>query len=218
MKGDKMISNFDEEAQEIITKAKLEMLELKHPYVGTEHLVLAILHTENELTERLKKYDLTYQKFKKEIINVIGKGSKKSEFFLYTPLLKKVIENAVMDSKDNNNGIVTINHLFAGLLDVGEGIAIRLFISMNLDLDNMYDEFTEKIYNNQKKHDKLLLIEELGINLTQKAKNNEIDPVIGREKDIKKIEEILCRRTKNNPLILGNKGVGKTAIIEGLAM
>ncbi len=213
-----MISNFDEEAQEIITKAKLEMLELKHPYVGTEHLVLAILHTENELTERLKKYDLTYQKFKKEIINVIGKGSKKSEFFLYTPLLKKVIENAVMDSKDNNNGIVTINHLFAGLLDVGEGIAIRLFISMNLDLDNMYDEFTEKIYNNQKKHDKLLLIEELGINLTQKAKNNEIDPVIGREKDIKKIEEILCRRTKNNPLLLGNPGVGKTAIIEGLAM
>ena len=156
MKGDKMISNFDEEAQEIITKAKLEMLELKHPYVGTEHLVLAILHTENELTERLKKYDLTYQKFKKEIINVIGKGSKKSEFFLYTPLLKKVIENAVMDSKDNNNGIVTINHLFAGLLDVGEGIAIRLFISMNLDIDNMYDECTEKIYNNQKKHDKLL--------------------------------------------------------------
>ena len=218
MKGDKMISNFDEEAQEIITKAKLEMLELKHPYVGTEHLVLAILHTENELTERLKKYDLTYQKFKKEIINVIGKGSKKSEFFLYTPLLKKVIENAIMDSKDNNNGIVTINHLFAGLLDVGEGIAIRLFISMNLDLDNMYDEFTEKIYNNQKKHDKLLLIEELGINLTQKAKNNEIDPVIGREKDIKKIEEILCRRTKNNPLLLGNPGVGKTAIIEGLAM
>ena len=82
MKGDKMMSNLDEEAQEIITKAKLEMLELKHPYVGTEHLVLAILHTENELTERLKKYDLTYQKFKKEIINVIGKGSKKSEFFL----------------------------------------------------------------------------------------------------------------------------------------
>ena len=144
MKGDKMISNFNEEAQEILTKAKLEMLELKHPYVGTEHLVLAILHSKNELTERLSNYNLTYQKFKKEILNVIGKGSKKSEFFLYTPLLKKVIENAIMDSKDNNNGIVTINHLFAGLLDVGEGIAIRIFMSMNLDLDNIYDEFAEK--------------------------------------------------------------------------
>ena len=213
-----MISNFNEEAQEILTKAKLEMLELKHPYVGTEHLVLAILHSKNELTERLSNYNLTYQKFKKEILNVIGKGSKKSEFFLYTPLLKKVIENAIMDSKDNNNGIVTINHLFAGLLDVGEGIAIRIFMSMNLDLDHIYDEFTEKIYNTSNKKEHVLLIEELGVNLTTKANNNEIDPVIGREKEIKKIEEILCRRTKNNPLLLGEPGVGKTAIIEGLAL
>lgn len=212
-----MISNFNEEAQEILTKAKLEMLELKHPYVGTEHLVLAILHTQNELTERLSKYNLTYQKFKKEIINVIGKGSKKSEFFLYTPLLKKVIENAIMDSKDNNNGVVTINHLFAGLLDVGEGIAIRLFMSMNLDLDNIYDEFTEKIFNTQNTKENHLLIEELGTNITTLAKNNELDPVIGRDEEIKKIEEILCRRTKNNPLLLGAPGVGKTAIIEGLA-
>ena len=213
-----MISNFNEEAQEILTKAKLEMLELKHPYVGTEHLVLAILHTKNELTERLSKYNLTYQKFKKEIINVIGKGSKKSEFFLYTPLLKKVIENAIMDSKDNNNGIVTINHLFAGLLDVGEGIAIRLFISMNLDLDNIYDEFTEKIFNSPSTKESHLLIEELGTNINTLAKNNELDPVIGRDEEIKKIEEILCRRTKNNPLLLGAPGVGKTAIIEGLAL
>ena len=213
-----MISNFNEEAQEILTKAKLEMLELKHPYVGTEHLVLAILHTKNELTERLSKYNLTYQKFKKEIINVIGKGSKKSEFFLYTPLLKKVIENAIMDSKDNNNGIVTINHLFAGLLDVGEGIAIRLFMSMNLDLDNIYDEFTEKIFNSPSTKESHLLIEELGTNINTLAKNNELDPVIGRDEEIKKIEEILCRRTKNNPLLLGAPGVGKTAIIEDLAL
>ena len=212
-----MISNFNEEAQEILVKAKLEMLDLKHPYVGTEHLVLSILHTKNELTEKLEKYNLTYNKFKKEILNIIGKGSKKSEFFLYTPLLKKVLENAIMDSKENNDGEVTINHLFAALLDVGEGIAIRIFISMNLDLDNMYDEFTSKIYENAKNKEKKLLIEELGINLTEKAKNQEIDPVIGREEEIEKIQEILCRRTKNNPLLIGDPGVGKTAIIEGLA-
>ena len=111
-----MTSNFNEEAQEVLIKAKLEMLELKHPYVGTEHLVLAILHNQNELTQKLEKYNLTYIKFKNEIINIIGKGSKKSEFFLHTPLLKKVIENAIMDSKDNNNGVVTINHLFSSLL------------------------------------------------------------------------------------------------------
>ena len=213
-----MISNFNEEAQEILVKAKLEMLELKHPYVGTEHLVLAILHTQNELTEKLANYGLTYNKFKKEILNIIGKGSKKSEFFLYTPLLKKVIENAIMDSKDNNNGLVTTSHLFSGLLDVGEGIAIRILISMNLDLDNMYDEFTEKIYENNHKREKKSILEELGTDLTEKAKNNEIDPVIGREDEINKLEEILCRRTKNNPLLIGLPGVGKTAIVEQLAL
>ncbi len=211
-----MISNFNEEAQEILIKAKLEMLELHHPYVGTEHLVLAILHTNNELTEKLAKYNLTYTKFKKEIINIIGKGSKKSEFFLHTPLLKKVIENAIMDSKDNNNGIVTTNHLFAALLDVGEGIAIRIFMGMHIDLDDMYDEFTSKVYE-RKESKKKLLIEELGVNINNKVKNNEVDPVIGREKEINKLEEILCRRTKNNPLLIGAPGVGKTAIVEGLA-
>ena len=210
-----MISSFNEEAEEILIKAKLEMLELKHPYIGTEHLVLAILHTKNELTEKLEKYNLNYTKFKKEIINIIGIGSKKSNFFLHTPLLKKVIEGAIIDSKENNNGIVTPNHLFSSLLDVGEGVAIRIFISMNLDIDEMYNEFAEKIYNHQK--NKKLLIEELGTNLNDLAKNKKLDPVIGREKEIKKLEEILCRRTKNNPLLIGEPGVGKTAVVEGLA-
>lgn len=211
-----MISNFNEEAQEILTKAKLEMLELRHPYVGTEHLTLAILHTQSELTNQLKSHNLTYNKFKNEIITTIGKGSKKSKFLLHTPLLKKVIENAIMDSKDNNNGIVTPYHLFAALLDVGEGIAIRILISMNLDLDKLYDEFTSKIWKPQKS-EKKLLIEEIGININEKVKNNEIDPVIGRDEEINQIEEILLRRTKNNPLLIGLPGVGKTAIVEGLA-
>ena len=211
-----MISNFNDEAKEIMIKAKLEMLDLKHPYVGTEHLVLAILHSTNEVSEKLNKYNLTYNSFKKEILNIIGKGSKKSEFFLHTPLLKKVIENAIMDSKDNNNGIVTINHLFSSLLDVGEGIAIRIMIGMNLDLDDIYDELSSKIYERNKNKNKLL-IEELGININEKAKKNEIDPVVGRKKEIQKIEEILSRRTKNNPLLIGPPGVGKTAIVEAIA-
>lgn len=212
-----MISNFNEEAQEILNKAKLEMLELKHPYVGTEHLVLSILNSNNEITEKLAKYNLTYSNFKKQILDIIGKGSKKSEFLLYTPLLKKVIENAIIDSKENNNGEVTPSHLFASLLDVGEGIAIRIFIGMNLDLDEMYDEFTSKIYERNKQKEKTLLIETLGIDLTEKAKNNQIDPVIGRDNEINMMQEILCRRNKNNPLLIGPPGVGKTAIVEQLA-
>jgi len=212
-----MISNFNEEAQEILNKAKLEMLELRHPYVGTEHLVLSLLHTNNEISEKLEKYNLTYNSFKQQIIDIIGKGSKKSEFFLYTPLLKKVIENAILDSKDNNNGEVTPNHLFSALLDVGEGIAIRIFIGMNLDLDDMYDEFTSKIYERNKKKEKKLLIDSLGVDITEKAKLGEIDPVIGREEEINMMQEILCRRNKNNPLLIGSPGVGKTALVEQLA-
>ena len=211
-----MTSNFNEEAQNILIKAKLEMLELKHPYVGTEHLLLAILHTKNEITEKLEDYNLNYTKFKKEILRIIGKGTKKSEFFLHTPLLKKVIETAIIDSKENNNGIVTTNHLISALLDVGEGIAIRILMGMNIDLDALYDDFTVKLYN-KKANEKKLLIEELGTNINNKVKEKKIDPVIGREEEIKKIQEILCRRTKNNPLLIGEPGVGKTAIVEGLA-
>ena len=182
-----MISNFNEEAQDILNKAKLEMLDLRHPYVGTEHLVLSILNNNNEMSEKLNKYNLTYNNFKKQIIDIIGKGTKKSEFLLYTPLLKKVIENAILDSKDNNNGEVTPNHLFSALLDVGEGIAIRIFIGMNLDLDEMYDEFTSKIYESKKQKNQKLIIDELGTDLTEKAKQNLIDPVIGRENEINRV-------------------------------
>jgi len=106
-----MIGNFNEETQKILVNAKLEMINLKHPYIGTEHLVLSILKSNTDLANRLKEYDLTYDKFKNEIIKIVGTGSKKSEFFLYTPLFKKVIENAILDSKENNNGEVTIEHL-----------------------------------------------------------------------------------------------------------
>ena len=210
-----MISNFDNEAQEILNNAKIEMQELKHPYIGTEHLLLSILKCNNELTKKLENLELTYQKFKNKIINTIGIGSKKSNIFLYTPLIKKAITNAIMDSKENNNGTVTSNHLFSGIIEVGEGIAIRTLISMNIDLDTIYDELTEKIYKQKNNHSNLL--EKLGTNLTSKAKNKELEPLFGREKEINEIEEILCRKNKNNPLLLGEPGVGKTAIVEGLA-
>ena len=209
-----MYSNFTEEASEILLNAKLEMLDLNHPYIGTEHLVLAILKSSCILKEKLAKYHLTYENFKKEIINIIGKSHKKSVFFLHTPTLKKVIEMAVLDSKENNNGITTTNHLFSALLDIGEGIAIRIFIKMNLDVDKMYDEFHENAFSYQHKK---LLIEELGVNLNAKSQNKELDPLIGRNKELTMIEEILCRRFKNNPILIGPPGVGKTAIVEGLA-
>ena len=211
-----MLGNFNEEAQYILLKAREEMQELNHPYIGSEHLVLSILKNNDSISKKLKKYGLNYNNFKEEIINIIGKGTKKSEFFLYTPLLKKVIENSLLDAKDNNNGSVTPEHLLSSLLEEGEGIAIRLLVGMNIDIEEIYEEFSNKIRTKPKKNKKLLL-NELGINLVEEARKNKIDPVEGREKEINRIIEILGRRCKNNPLLIGEAGVGKTAIVEWLA-
>ena len=179
-----MFGNFTEEARGIIVRAKKEMYNLKHPYVGSEHLLLAILKDNNDISKKLKRFGITYDKLKEEIINIIGIGSKETEWFLYTPLLKRIMENAIIDSKENNNGEVTIEHLFTSLLEEGEGVAIRIMIGMDIDIDKLYEEFSYKFVNVSKKN-KSLLLEEIGIDLTKKAKNKELDPVIGREEEIK---------------------------------
>ena len=212
-----MLGNFNEESQLILLKARDEMQELNHPYIGTEHLVLSILKNENNISEKLTSYGLTYDNFKKEILKIIGKGSKKSTFSLHTPLLKKVMENALLDAKENNNGEVTVEHLLSALLEEGEGIAIRILISMNINIEELYEEFSSKLIKRKPKRKRKMLTEELGINLVEKAKKGGIDPVVGREKEINRLIEILCRRTKNNPILIGEAGVGKTAIIEELA-
>ena len=213
-----MFGNFTEEARIILTHAKKEMYELKHPYIGSEHLLLAILKEKNDISKKLLEYNLNYDKFKSEIIKVVGKGTKESEWFLYTPLLKRIIENAILDSKDNNSGNVTVEHLFSSMLEEGEGVAIRIMLGMNIDLEELYNEFSYKLVSKPRgKKNKKLLLEELGVDLTEKALRGELDPVIGRDKEIKRVLEILSRRTKNNPLLIGEAGVGKTAIVEELS-
>ena len=213
-----MFGNFTEEARKVIVETKAEMYELKHPYVGSEHLLLAILKSDNNVSRRLKEYNLDYQTLKDELVKVIGIGSKANNWFLYTPLLKRVLENAIIDSKENNNGEVTVEHLFASLLEEGEGVALRIMLSLNINLDELYNEFTIKLNNKGKnKKNKKLLLEEIGVDITKKAYENELDPVVGRDIEIQRVIEILCRRTKNNPILIGDAGVGKTAIVEGLA-
>ena len=213
-----MFGEFTEEARKILISAKEEMYELKHPYVGSEHLLLAILKDNNVISKKLKEYNLTYDVLKKEITNIIGIGSEYPEWFLYTPLLKRIIENAIVDSKENNNGDVTVEHLFTSLLEEGEGVGIRVMLGMDIDLDKLYKDFSSKLIMSSKtKKTKKLLIDELGYDLTKKALNNELDPVVGRDEEISRLLEILCRRTKNNPILIGEAGVGKTAIVEELS-
>lgn len=205
-----MFENFGFEITKLFKEAEKERFELKHPYVGSEHLLLAILKSKNEIVSKLTKYDLTYKKFKDELIKVIGNASKSCELNLYTPLLKRVILNALDDAKENNQGIVTTNHLIISLLEEGEGIAIRLMVAMDIDLDKLYKELHHPVKEKEK-----LEIYETGILLNDYVNMNE--RVVGRSKEIDMIIEALLRKKKNNPLLVGKAGVGKTAIIEELA-
>ena len=212
-----MFGNFKEETRQILMEAKRQKHELKHPFVGSEHLLLAILKNKNEVSDKLKEYHVTYDIFKDEILKTIGMGSENNNWFLYTPLLKRVIENAILDSRETNNGIVEVTHLFSSLLEEGEGIAIRTLISLNVDLDELYSEFRTRFTSSTTRKKKKLILEDLGVDLTKKALEGKIDPVIGRDEEIKRVLEVLCRRGKNNPILIGEAGVGKTAIVEELS-
>lgn len=209
-----MFGKFDEESQKIIKLAKKEMQEMRHEYVGTEHLMLGILKTNNVVSNLLNKYDVSYDNFKKNLIKLIGVGKNSNNLFLYTPLLKRVIENAINISKDDC--FVCVNNLFYSMIEEGDGVAIRTLISMNVDIDKIYNDFSKNVPK-RKNRNKKMILEELGTNLNNKAREGLIDPVIGRDKELNRIIEILCRRTKNNPILIGTAGVGKTAIVEELA-
>ena len=210
-----MFSKFDEEVRKILLNSNKEMSLLKHPYVGSEHLLLSILKKDNIVSRKLKDYGITYDSFRQEVVKIIGVGNSESDYFVYTPLLKKVIENSIILSKEQGNKEVTLECLFLSLLDEGEGVAVRILLSFNVDIDTFYDEInkSKKIRKNKKN----LLVDEYGLNLNNEVIANNIDPVIGRENEVQRVIEILCRRTKNNPLLIGDAGVGKTAVIEEIA-
>lgn len=210
-----MFSKFDEEVRKILLNSNKEMSLLKHPYVGSEHLLLSILKKDNIVSRKLKDYGITYDSFRQEIIKIIGVGNAESDYFVYTPLLKKVIENSIILSKEQGNKEVNLECLFLSLLDEGEGVAVRILLSFNVDIDTFYDEINKS--KKIRKSKKNLLVDEYGLNLNNEVIANNIDPVIGRENEVQRVIEILCRRTKNNPLLIGDAGVGKTAVIEEIA-
>ena len=205
-----MFNNFGINITNIFKLAEKERSELKHPYVGTEHLLLAILKSDQEMANYLKKYNLSYENFKKELVLIVGNASKSSNYILYTPLLKRVINNAIDMAKENNNGNVTTKHLIISLLEEGEGIAIRILVSSNIDIDGIYDDLCK---SNKSSNNKLELLN-TGILLNEFVSLDEV--VVGRDKEIDLIIETLLRKKKNNPILIGDAGVGKTAIIEEL--
>ena len=209
-----MFSKYDEEAKKVLVNMQKEMVSLKHPYIGSEHLLLSLLKYGNkDIVNKFKDAGVTYDVFRNELIKVVGIGKSNNDFYLYTPLLRSILESANIDSSDKGKKQVDTSDLFLALFEEGEGVAIRILLGMDVDVDSLYDDF----YVSRKTKNVKLSVETFGIDLNKKCSNGEIDPVVGRDREISRLLEILSRRTKNNSLLLGDAGVGKTAIVEELA-
>ena len=210
-----MFVNFSEEVRHILKQAEKERADLNHPYVGSEHLLLSLLKN-SRLKEVFEKRGLTYNKFKNKLIDIVGIGTKKSEFILYTPLLKRILENSIIEAREDNNKNVTPEILVISILDSEEGVANSILKSLKINMDKLYYDIKSRKYNKSTRKKKSLL-DELATDLTKLAKEGRLDPVIGRDKEISRTIEILLRRKKNNPILIGPAGVGKTAIVEEIA-
>ena len=202
-----MYNNYCLEVKKIFKDAEKTAIDLNHPYIGTEHLLLSLIKNNDKIKKTLLKYDLTYDNFLDELLLVVGTSESKKCTGIYTPLLKRVIKTADEISK---NKVIEPVHLLEAILEEGEGIAIRIIISMGTDIDKLYDEIKKK---NKKENNKLELYN-IGKNMQEIGSD---DILIGREKELNLIIETLLRKNKNNPLLIGPAGVGKSAIIVELA-
>ncbi len=209
-----MYSKFSDETKKVLSSAKMEMINLNHPYLGSEHLMLGILKNNNNVSNYLKKEKITYNKFLSNVIKIIGKGTERKHWVLYTPIVKEILERAI-DISDDKNEEVSVDDLFISLIEIGDCIANRVLCDMKIDLEKLYTDFVFKIPKKNKK--KKTIIDDIGFELTNKSSIKKFDPVYGREKEINKIIEILIRKNKSNPLLIGDAGVGKTAIVEEIS-
>ena len=204
-----MFSNFSDELKRVINGSKKEMILLKHSYIGTEHFVLSILNCNNSIKPILNKFGITYDIFKNKIIENIGVGNDKDSLFIFTPFLKKVLEESIFSSNDDKVDVVELSFVFKNMLDEAEGVAFRIFCDLGVDVDSLYDSIDVSLNKNNSSS----LLFDVGYVLNDTM----TDPVIGRDKEIDNVIEILLRKNKCNPILVGDAGVGKTAIVEGLA-
>ena len=211
-----MYVNFNEDAKKVIKHAKGEMLKLNHPYVGSEHIILSMLKNYDRLESIFRKQHITYDKFKQKLIDLVGTGSKKSKFILYTPLLRKIISNSVIEAREENKKIVGPERILIQILNEEKGVAYTVMTALNMNFETLKSDVRNLFRQSKGKKGKLLL-EELGTDLVSEARENKLDPVIGRDKEINDLIKILVRRKKNNPILIGPSGVGKTAIVEQMA-
>ena len=211
-----MFVSFSEDAKKAIKYAKQEMMELKHPYIGSEHLLLSILNQDKLIKKIFARHGITYSVFKNKLISIVGIGSKKSKYVFYTPLLKRILSNAVIEAKEARIKIISPMLLTLLIVEEESGVACSILDSLNVNFPRLIFDIRKEFKNKSGKKRKLLL-DELGKDLTLDAKKGLLDPMIGREKEVENLIQILLRKKKNNPILIGPAGVGKTAIVEGVA-
>jgi len=226
-----VFERFTERARQVVVLAQEEARTLKHNYIGTEHILLGLLREEEGLAARvLESLDITVERVRAQVVRIVGSGEEVTSGQIpFTPRAKKVLELALREALSLGHNYIGTEHILLGLVRENEGVAARILLDFDADSEKIRNEVIRMLSGpggrrqgagagasgEGKKSSKLL--DQFGRNLTKLAAESKLDPVIGRETEIERIMQILSRRTKNNPVLVGEPGVGKTAIVEGLA-
>ncbi len=225
-----MIYKFTNRAKKVIEIANDKSIELGHNYIGTEHILYGLVKEgEGVASKVLSNKGITPEKVLKEIQEMLGNGKQIQESLGFTPRSKRILENAFIEARRIGYNYIGTEHLLLAILKEEDSIATKIILELNVEIPQIYNEIAKvineevdiennrEIKNNKYKNSQTPILNQFGEDITQKAEEGKFDNIIGREKEIERIIEILSRRTKNNPCLIGEPGVGKTAIVEGLA-
>ncbi|HET6944472.1 MAG TPA: ATP-dependent Clp protease ATP-binding subunit [Gaiellaceae bacterium] len=227
-----MFERFTERARQVVVLAQDEARALKHNYIGTEHILLGLLREEEGLAARvLESLDITVEEVRAQVARIVGQGDEVTSGQIpFTPRAKKVLELALREALSLGHNYIGTEHILLGLVRENEGVAARILLDFDADAEKIRNEIIRMLSGpgrrqggsggggpagEKSKSSKLL--DQFGRNLTKQSTEGKLDPVVGRQTEIERLMQILSRRTKNNPVLIGEPGVGKTAVVEGLA-
>ena len=226
-----MFERFTDRARRVVVLAQEEARMLNHNYIGTEHILLGLIHEgEGVAAKALEALNISLEAVRSQVEEIIGQGQQApSGHIPFTPRAKKVLELSLREALQLGHNYIGTEHILLGLIREGEGVAAQVLVKLGADLNRVRQQVIQLLSGYQGKEAATsggpaegtpatsLVLDQFGRNLTQAARENKLDPVIGRDKEIERVMQVLSRRTKNNPVLIGEPGVGKTAIVEGLA-
>ena len=224
-----MFERFTDRARRVVVLAQEEARMLNHNYIGTEHILLGLIHEgEGVAAKALESLGISLEGVRSQVEEIIGQGQQApSGHIPFTPRAKKVLELSLREALQLGHNYIGTEHILLGLIREGEGVAAQVLVKLGADLNRVRQQVIQLLSGYQGKEpagaategtpSTSLVLDQFGRNLTAAARESKLDPVIGREKEIERVMQVLSRRTKNNPVLIGEPGVGKTAVVEGLA-